>query len=323
MNKTIAAVERYLSEVLGVQSKARPWKETGNLPFFLTNYYEFYEISLWEHPCLLMIPEEDVDVLPAALKKHRDCVQSEWDGCCIYVQEAISPHNRQRLIQHRVPFIAPGNQMYLPDLGIDLREYFQQSKSSKETLSPATQAVVVYTLCHATTEGYTASTLIKELGYSRMTLIRAFNELEAANIGVIDKRGRERCWSFTGGKRELWNQALPLLSSPVKQRIWIKGKTPKIQAGFTALGERSMLNPPSICTYATSTEEWKTWKEAVVKTLPISEGATAELEIWHYDPSLFADGDIVDPYSLYLSLRDTEDERTEIALEEMIEKIEW
>ncbi|EFB40206.1 MULTISPECIES: hypothetical protein [Parachlamydia] len=46
-----------------------------------------------------------------------------------------------------------------------------------------------------------------------------------------------------------------------------------------------------------------------------------ELEVWNYDPELFAKDGIVDPFSLYLSLQESKDERVEGALEEMMEKI--
>ncbi len=213
--------------------------------------------------------------------------------------------------------------MYLPDLGIDLREYFQQSKPKKDLFSPATQAVVVYGLCHDPSEGYTATELIKELGYSRMTLIRVFNELENAGVGSIDRKGKERCWSFKEGKFKLWTQTEHLLRSPVKQRVWVKGKRPKIKAGLTALAEYSMLNPPAVPIYAMSRADWRHWKKLGVTVLPISEEATAELEIWHYGPSSITHNNVIDPFSLYLSLRDTKDERVEAALEAMKENIKW
>jgi len=53
---------------------------------------------------------------------------------------------------------------------------------------------------------------------------------------------------------------------------------------------------------------------------PIDE-ADFELEIWNYNPKLFSENERVDPFSLYLSLRDTKDERVETALEELMEKI--
>ncbi|MBF5059178.1 hypothetical protein [Candidatus Neptunochlamydia vexilliferae] len=318
LKEVIKNLELYLSQALGVQTKASPWKGKGDLPLFLLNSYDFYEILLFDRPCLLIIPKQETTVSPATLKKHRDQVQTKWVGCCIYVQEAISPYNRQRLIRHRISFIAPGNQMYLPGLGIDLREYFQQPKPKKDLFSPATQAVVIYGLCHNPCEGYTTTELIKELGYSRMTLNRAFSELEKAGVGLIDRKGKERRWSFREEKRELWTQTEPLLRSPVKQRVWVKGKKPKIKAGLTALAECSMLNPPTVPIYAMSMADWLHWKESGVKVLPISEEATAELEIWHYNPTSITHNSVIDPFSLYLSLREIKDERIEAALESVI-----
>lgn len=48
---------------------------------------------------------------------------------------------RKRLIEQKVPLLVPGNQLYLPDLGIDLREYFRKPPTAPDTArSPATQA---------------------------------------------------------------------------------------------------------------------------------------------------------------------------------------
>lgn len=323
MNKVIEAVKRYLLEVLDVRSEAHPWKAKDKLPHFLTDSYDFYEILLLDTPCLLMVPSEATVVSPAVITKHRKQVLEKWRGGCIYVQEAISAHNRQRLIQHRVPFITPGNQMYLPDLGIDLREYFQQSSCLKENFSPSTQAVIIYALCDDGAEGgYTASELVKDLGYSRMTLMRAFNELEHFSIGTTSRKGRERLWGYKSGKQELWEQAKPLLSTPVKRRTWVEGMKAGILAGLSALAEYSMLNGPNIPVYAVDLDEWKNLKERV-KILSISEGATAELEIWEYSPKLFAKKGIVDPFSLYLSLKKIKDERIEDAIENMMEDRRW
>ena len=44
----------------------------------------------------------------------------------VYVTGALASYERKRLIEQKVPFMVPGNQLYLPDLGIDLREYFRQ-----------------------------------------------------------------------------------------------------------------------------------------------------------------------------------------------------
>ena len=53
--------------------------------------------------------------------------------------------------------------------------------------------------------------------------------------------------------------------------------------------------------------EWKRGRH--IEEMPFSEEADCELEIWHYDPNFFAKSDIVDPFSLYLSLKENGNER--------------
>lgn len=321
MEKVIKNLERYLLDVLDVQPKYTSWQSKNCLPLFILNSYDFYECNLLKNSCLLMIPKEGIVVTPANVKKHMDQVQSKWAGLCIYVNSAISSYNRHRLIRNRVPFIIPHNQMFLPELGIDLREYFFQTKSKRQEFSPATQAVIIYSLCHfAKGMKFASAQLAEVLGYSRMTLSRAFDELEANSIGEFHKEGRVRWWLFEGSKSDLWNQTTPFLRNPVKQLIWIKGEKPKIKAGLTALSEYSSLNPPKVPVFAVGIEQWKQWEKNGVQVLPISEEAWAELEIWHYNPSLFAFRNVVDPFSLYLSLQESKDERVESALQEMMEK---
>ena len=43
-----------------------------------------------------------------------------------------------------------------------------------------------------------------------------------------------------------------------------------------------------------------------------------EIEIWKYDPELFAREGVVGPLSPYLSLKDTKDERVEMVLEQQV-----
>ena len=92
----------------------------------------------------------------------------------IYVQSILSSFNRKRLIEQHIPFIIPGNQMYLPHFGIDLREHFRKIHSKKQkSFSPGTQTVVIYALLRETDEKLTPSALADKLGYTFMTMTRA------------------------------------------------------------------------------------------------------------------------------------------------------
>lgn len=323
MRDLIESLKSYLSGALNVSISICPWNSPGNLPFFLTNSYEFFKFSIFEQSCLLMVSKESTEITPGLISKHYKQVQKSCDDCIIYAQSSLSSYNRKRLIEHTIPFIIPGNQMYLPHLGIDLREHFRKLHGKTEKpFSPAAQAVVIYALVRQTSENLTSSLLVEKLGYTLMTINRAFAELKAAGIGEFIQTGRERYWAFLD-KRTLWKQAAPFLRTPVKKRLWLKSHQLIILAGLTALSHLSLLAPPPLPVFAANMHQWEIWQELGFKELPSAEGADIQLEIWHYDPKLFAKNNIADPFSLYLSLKTNQDERIETALEKMMDNIEW
>lgn len=323
MRDLIESLKSYLNEALNVSIDVHHWKNSGNLPFFLTDSYEFFKFSIFEQPCLLMVSKESVEITPGLISKHYRQAQKSCDDCIVYAQSSLSSYNRKRLVEHNIPFIIPGNQMYLPHLGIDLREHFRKLHGkAKKPFSPAAQAVVLYALVRQTSENLTSSHLVEKLGYSLMTINRVFAELKATQIGEFFQEGRERWWTFSD-RRTLWEQATPSLRSPVKKRLWLKSHQLQIVAGLTALSHLSLLASPPLPVFAASMHQWEIWQKLGFEELPSADGADIELEIWHYDPDLFANNNIVDPFSLYLSLKANQDERIEAALEEMMKKIEW
>jgi len=54
-----------------------------------------------------------------------------------------------------------------------------------------------------------------------------------------------------------------------------------------------------------------------------AENALVRIEIWSCNPHLLGDDRMVDPLSLYLSLRNSSDERVQQQLEQLIEEIKW
>jgi hypothetical protein len=48
-----------------------------------------------------------------------------------------------------------------------------------------------------------------------------------------------------------------------------------------------------------------------------------KVEVWKYAPSLLSGNEYVDRLSLYLSLRDNEDERIQIECDTLIEEMKW
>ena len=161
-----------------------------------------------------------------------------------------------------------------------------------------------------------------------MTLSRAVRELTAAGIATLRTEGRARWLQMERTAAETWEQAKPLLRSPIKRRFWArpvpKRKPPHVkQAGLSALARYSMLAEPQWPIYAISPAQWKTATQVGIETLPELLPGACEWELWHYNPGLVQNNDTVDPLSLTLSLQGNTDERVQLALDELKERFPW
>lgn len=325
MEATLEKLTAYLEETLGVAVAPSPWRDQ-RLPHFLKETYRFSEIELLGKRCLLMLDSAADEQAPAALRKHMGLLQPRWDGEIIYVRPRLTAYNRKRLVEQKVPFIVPGNQMYLPTIGIDFREHFKRAHAAPETFSPSAQVLLLHVLHSAAGDVVTPKQTAARLGYSPMTMTRAFNELAATGLADVSSIGKERRLRLAAAPQETWTKAQPLLRSPVKKRVCIQrmAAASGLRAGLTALAEYTMLAPPARATEALSQKDWMSLRQQhKVVEVPDQDPDAVEIEIWSYAPAKFAKGDLVDRLSLYLSLRDSEDERIAASLEELMEKVKW
>jgi len=330
---TDTLIREYLQETLGIEVSPAKWAHSRRLPLFLREGYSYREINILAQPCLLMCDEGHDPRSPATVRKHMEQLRTKWQGDIIYVRRQLAAYERKRLIEQGIPFIIPGNQMYLPMLGIDLREHFRKRHQTAPTLSPAAQVVVLYLLLRAARDVYTPAELADQLGYTKMSMSRAFNELEAEDISDISRQGRQRCLTLGMSRRDLWNKARPLLRNPVKKRHRVNAQPDTLSshvelswltAGLSALAHYSILADPPTPVVATTMKEWKALRDRF-DWQPAAAGDpnALEVETWSYDPKLLSTDNVVDRLSLYLSLKDDDDERVQGSLEEMMEDVTW
>lgn len=325
----INQLEAYMDETLGVHIQPVPWENAKTLPFLLRDRYEFDTAYLLKNKCLLMLAKGKGEPTPGVVKKHWDMAKEKWGGDVIYVPKVISTFNRGRLIDQKVPFIVPGKQLYLPDIGVDLREHVERIrvKPNTGTVSPATQVIILDALNHDRKEHRNAVQLAKEFGYTKMTITRVMDEIEELSLGTIQVVGRERRLAFDRPRKQLWEKAKPQMQNPVLKRVYVQGLKPGkevMKAGLTALAEYSNLAEPENRSYAISRGGFrvlKNSKELVI--LPDLDKGAINLEIWRYWPDRLAQQGIVDRFSLFLSLEDDNDERVEMAKKMMMEKMNW
>jgi len=322
-----APFRHYFQETLGLAIDPIPWPGQQRLPVFLRDRYEFYGVRILETACVLIMDLRAEEESPAIIRKHMKNVQAHTDCAVVYVRDRVTAYNRKRLIDHKVPFVVPGNQMYLPMLGIDLREHFKKLHSETPEFSPSAQVVLIHWLLSGKGEAITPSATADCLGYSPMTMTRAFDELESVQLGEVTTRGRERCLVFPGPKRELWSRAQSLLRTPIRMRRHIRAfdmRSGGVRAGLTALAHYTMLAEPDKTVFALGTKKWRMKKQQYeAHIVPAQEREACEIEIWSYDPSLFAQNGLADRLSLYLSLKDNQDERVEAAVRQMMEGLRW
>jgi len=316
---------KYLSEVAG---QPIAWRQAAvdRLPPYLAQRYHLVRLSIGQRRFLGILLKDNSDFSPSKFIKHlRPLLASASDveGYCLMARDLPS-YIRHRLADRKVPFVVPGRQLYWPELGLVVQARRPKCVSAPtETFTPATQAVLIYAMCQDDQEPVTPKMLSEELGYSAMTMSRALDEIEGNELGQVVRFGRERLLIFHKDKDDLWQEALPYLRNPIRETVRVKeNNLPKdlhLKAGETALATMSMLIPPKEPVYAIGRKAWKNMASKVEK-IPVEEEDTCRLQVWRYDPALFAREGRVDRFSLYLSLREETDERVEAALEEMMEE---
>ena len=325
------AARHYLHDVLGIAKPAvKPWERVDELPYFLRDAFQFHELELLGQPIVLAMARAEHKQSLSEVRTWLEKVRALAGQPAVYVTDALASYERRRLIEQKVPFIVPGNQLYLPDLGLDLREYFRKrSPAAEAALSPSAQAMLIAALLHQPWQvEWQPSKVAIALGYTPMTVSRVVRELTAAGLATAYTVGRSRWLRMEQPPGQVWEQAKPVLRTPVRRTVWVmaSGPTAKLPgrlAGLSALARYTMLTEPKWPVYAIGMADWKAATDAGIRELPEPVSGTQEWQLWSYGPTLVPDLATVDPLSLTLSLQDSADDRIQLALDELEGQRPW
>lgn len=324
----------YLQETLGIQPARRLWSGAAKLPYYLQDEFEIHELKAADRSILLAVNRRKKHPTPSALREWLEKLKTLASRPVVYVTGALASYERKRLIQQKVPFIVPGNQLYLPDLGIDLREYFRQPQTDVgDAFSPATQALLLRALLTKSTQReWVPAAMAREVGYTAMTVSRVVNELTTTGVARLDQRGRVRWLLMDRTPEETWELVRPQLRTPIKRRVWARTPTTFDKdaplAGLSALAYYTQLADPGTPIYAVSAEWLRSPGIESVEETPEPVPGGCQLQVWSYAPILGSnakshDKTAVDPLSLSLSFQGNMDERIDLALEELREQFPW
>lgn len=323
-----ADVRAYLHETLGADTSIRLWSRAKNLPYFLQDAFDIHEFQLGAKDILLVSARKERLPEMRKLRTQLNKLAHIADRPVVFAASTLASYERRRLVEQKIPFVVPGNQLYLPDLGIDFREYFRSPQEEVIDFTPATQALFIAALLRKEWHGiWQPGDLISALGYTAMTLTRAIRELTGAGFVTARQQGKGRRLEVNHSPAQAWELAAPYLRSPVRRTEWVDSQLVKRfkapVAGLSALAAYSMLTEPPQPIYAASTAQWKRAREAGVRHELVPPARAVQWQIWSYPPRLLHDREAVDPLSLALSLKAETDDRVHQALDELRGRFPW
>ena len=300
------------------------------LSLALRGRYRLESVRLFDHELVLAVESSSLEsATPAAYAAHVAAIAPSAQAPVVLVLPGITSTTRARLVAARVPFIVPGNQLFLPMLLVDLRERMTRTVVTRDVpLGSVAQLVLLAHLQGQRMDVLSLADAANRLGYSPMMLTKAKDELVAAGLCTVRAEGRALRLSFAAEGRALWEKAFSRLSTPVLRTQLVRfpaaAQAPAgfVRAGVSALSDLASLADDALVTYASS-KAVAAAEGSRLQRVDLEEEASARLELWRHAPGLLTADGRVDALSLYLSLRDNPDERVQGALSDLLESLRW
>lgn len=333
-------LKKYIFDVLGIEVIEEKVEKNKliMLPLYLKENYNLVKINLLNRDLVIAESININEFTVMQTKKHTELINDLFNQIVVLTAKNIDAQTRKRLIEKGVNFIVPGKQLFLPDLLIDLREDFRVTGNNAETekLLPSAQLLVFYWILHRNKKPRIEDMTFQELAelgkYSKMTVTFIAENLKQNDVCTIVGE-KEKYLKFNHTIPETWNmlENNNKFVNPVIKRFYIDLLTTEADLLISyesALAEFSDMNPSRQEYRAIYNRDfYKLLNNNAFPGLNEKEGEYC-LEVWKYMPlknDIFVKNNqkIVDPLSLYQSLKDNKDDRIQLALEQIIQKYIW
>ncbi len=317
----ITLTQQYIESTFGLKVDILPLikEKLDLLPISISGNYRFLTTNILEREVILLYSIDSTAYTPGQLQKQKELVEKKIHHPVIFIFDKMVSYNVQRLVKQRVNFIIPQKQMFIPDLLIDLKPHKDIPDNTNEHIPGIAQCIILFHLQINSLEGKSAYEIADLFNVSYANVNRAVRWLkENAVITLVGKKTKHI--TFSNEKRQLWETVLPLLENPIERIVYTDMSVNDnfLISGVNALSEYSMINRENRENYALSKEDF-----CKLQLQTDRQYGGHRIEIWRYNPNFLSTNGVVDKLSLYLSLKDTEDERIEIELENMINNITW
>ncbi len=314
----------YLKEVFGTAFKTE-YGKFYNVPMYMKERYKFHFTKFsgdnQSYVLVKSIKKQDINI--NQLKKQMKQIYSYTESMPVFVFDSLRLLQRNVLIRNQIPFIQPDNQIYIPHVMINLSQKEIIQKEYAEKFSIAAQVTYIYLLLNNIKET-NAPGLATEIPYSKITFNRALAELVSRELLYTEGNATRKMYK-TIDREELWEKGKKLLFNPVEKEFYADYDLDDRElfiSGETALSRLgTSLNETSIGFYASTSEKIKNMdKKCFVNKYDIVTENYFVIEQFKYNPGFLSKSHYIDIISLYAQLKDSDDERVQIALEELLEE---
>lgn len=316
-----------------MKCEIRPTDGPKGLPFYISQGKTFHEVHVLGG-CFLLVSYVGASSLRwQTQKKILDQIELNTNMPVALGFDVLNEIQRKGLVQTKIPYVSASS-FFLPFLGIAYRKQRKTfSKNNQErnvtlpNLTASAQAFFLFMMYKVKLSKISKSEAARQNNLTPMSVSRYCRELLDRGLINETKEGNSTLISCSEIGRLLFDKALPYLDSPIKKEIILFpsqaiNSLPK--AGETALSEVSMLAPPKEnCAACAPHAELAKEKGFAKENLGFLKENFVRLQIWKYDPVPFVKDGRIDIVSLYLSLKDSPNERVQACLKEMLEKAQW
>lgn len=287
-----------------------------SIPPFLTGKYNFYELLINQRP-FLIIDVKDKELGPRQFKKHATILKEKIEYPQIWCLHKLHFHKVQRMIENGMNFIIEDKQVHLPSVNISITLDKQPVPSVTNRLNGLAVNMLIEEILQGTLSGKNKMELANSFSITQMTAGRAIERLLANDLCYERKEGISKYVHFHD-KPTLWEYLKDKVENPVQEVVFFKQLPAELPySGISALSERTMLADDRVPSFAINKKKFKTAYKRVYPVL--EEFAEARVELWNRTP-LLVENKCINPLDIYLTNKDDEDERVQIALEDLLKK---
>lgn len=316
-------MKEFLEKILRCNVEISKYKEKSKLPLLYVGNYHLFLVQIQGVEFLMAEPLQDMNL--SALRKQQKQLEYLTGKSCVLALKNLNYYAKDKLLEEGIPFIWEGKQVYLPFLGVLLQNQTERNLQECRQISYLTQKLLL-TAIYEKWQEINVTKAAERLNVTKTSITRAFDEIEILKIPYLSKKGRMRVFSCGENRKEMWNEIRIHLRNPLIQQFELRKDMQKVAllSGMSAVCYYSLLNDNEYRTYAVGKKDIGQLK--IEKKDIVVSGERPEClvqELGYIIP--FRDGKAIDPLSaaLLISEDERQDERVEMAVDEMLEEYVW